>query len=393
MKKLLVLLLVAILALALVACGEETPTTTTATGSSSTPDTTSTPAASDSTPAAPDSPSEPTGEVEPESKPLFAEGENIMNGKYEYMAIDPFWSDGAWPCAFENHHPELGFRWCMVFKMLPTDEFVQEQLIGMDAETGFGEAFSDYTWTLVIDEEEHVIKNFCIPQRTGFIYVRMDLGEDFVPVEGEHEYEVVLKITDSATNELVFWAWFTDPSICGPYPFEKPADIVMVPDEKPSGVTALPEESLIGVSGPAGYNASETYVNLFDGSVRTKLCTEAVTDPIIFTIKDSVSTFTIKGFSIIGANDDQKFTERVITKFKLYGADSGELDATWDFLCEEDRTIEEFGEVVNYGERYYAFTKDSTYRYYKIVLDRPEGTYQFSEVLLYAEKGSVTTAG
>ena len=120
MKKLLAILLVAVLALALVACGGDPVTTTTeATGSSTTPDTTTTP---DSDPVDPNP--GPGGDVE--NPPLFSEGINILNGDYEYMAVEPFWYDGTWPCQFEDGHMQLDFNWALVFKMNETMEGVQK---------------------------------------------------------------------------------------------------------------------------------------------------------------------------------------------------------------------------------------------------------------------------
>ena len=124
MKKLLAILLVAVLALALVACGTEPETTTssTAADTNTTPDTSSSAADTSST-------EDPSGEVEPEDPPLFSEGIDILNGDYEYMAVEPFWYDGTWPCQFEDGHIQLDFNWALVFKMNETMEGVYEQLI------------------------------------------------------------------------------------------------------------------------------------------------------------------------------------------------------------------------------------------------------------------------
>ena len=398
MKKFIAILLIALLVVVFVACGGETDTSSTPSSSdapsSSAP--TSDPADSSSTPTDdPSDPSDPTDPTdtssdtdEPTDTPVFSEGIDIMLGDIEYNAIDPFWN-GSWPCALEKHHPELNYEWCVVFKMIPSAEFVQEQLISMDAELGIGTPFDAYTWTLTIDGTDYVIEKFSIPQRSGFIYVRMGLGADYQPVEGTHAYDIKLKITDSNTNELVYWAYFTTPDWGGLYEFEAPKPAELVSTEKPSDVEVLRDGSLAGLNGPAGVNAAETYVNLFDSKVESKLCTGEYNVPIIFTINDNVTTFSIKGISIVGANDDEKFPERVFAKFKVYGASSGDVDAAWDLLLTVDKSAD-FGTVTNYGEYYYGFEEASSYRYYKIEIETDAARYQASEILLYTEKNSAT---
>lgn len=401
MKKLFAILLIAVLVLALVACGgdPETTTTTEAAGSSTTPDTTTTPDSDPVDPAPGPGGEGEGGDVEggdddeDDVPPHFEEGIDIMNGDSDFMAIDPFWNS-SYPCAFENHHSALNFNWALVIKMQESTESVYEQLIGMNPDMEEGTSnfvvFNQYDWIVEIDGVDHKIENFSVYNFGTSGYVRLDLGEDFTFAEGEHEYDISLKIVDAETGKLEFWAWFADP-LCGKYPFTEPAPIEMVPDPTVGeDVAVLPTGALVGVSGPAGFS-SESYTNLFDGEVRKKLCSDDPATSIIFAISDDVLTYTIKSISIVGANDDESYTDRIVTSFKVYGADSGEENAAWDLLVTADGTKEVT--PVNYGEVNYAFTKDSTYRYYKIVLDRPEGTYQFSEVLLYAEKGSVTTAG
>jgi len=390
MKKLIAILLVMLAVIVFAACSGETTTTASTTPKApveSTPvvETTTTPKGDD--PIVTTAPT--TNDDEPADTDAPTEGIDIMLGDVAYNAIDPFWNQSLWPCAFEQHHPELDFNWCLVFKMLPTSEFVQEELISMDADSGVGTAYEDYKWILTIDGTDHVITEFSIPQRTGFIYVRMGLGADFKPVDGVHEYDIKLRITDAETNEVIYWAYFTTPDLGGLYEFEAPKPIEMVPATKPGDVEVLENGAIQGIAGPAGVNASETYVNLFDGEYRTKLCAADATAPIIFAISDSVATFSIKGISIVGANDDEKFPERVFATFKVYGADSGDADAAWTLLTSVDKSAD-FGTVTNYGEYYYAFDKASAYRFYKVEIITEASRYQASEILLYAELDSVT---
>ena len=391
MKKLIAILLVALLAIVLVACGGNdttTPATTTDGGT-----VTTTEGGNDTTTE--ETTTEPE---EDEDEPRFAEGIDIMNGDYEYMAVNPFWSQGMYPCAFEDQHIQLDFNWSLVFTMTETSEGVYEQLISTDTTLPEGTpndqtwiVNDQYKWIVVIDGEEFEITRFSILNDVVSGYIRMDLGPDYQPHDELHEYEIDLKIYDKDTGELAFWAWFSDPNLCGKYEFEKPAPIVMAPAEKPEGVEALPTGALVGVSGAAGFNASETYVNLFDGMVRTKLCTNDVTTSIIFGISEDMvaNGFNIKGFSIVGANDDEQYSSRIITNFKLSGATSGDDGAAWVTLVDQDWGDEPFTPV-NYGEQYYAFSQDSSYRYYKLEITHATDMYQISELLLYAETGSVS---
>ena len=392
MKKLLAILLVAVLALALVACGTEPETTTssTAADTNTTPDTSSSVADTSST-------EDPSGEVEPEDPPLFSEGIDIMNGDYEYMAVEPFWYDGTWPCQFEDGHIQLDFNWALVFKMQETMEGVYEQLIHTDDTLPAGTpndqtwiVNDEYKWVVIIDEEEFEIKRFSILNDVVSGYIRMDLGSEYQPHEEMHEYDIVLKIFNAESGALEFWAWFTDPDLGGLLEWEKPAPIVMIPDENVDENTeALPAGSLTGISGAAGFNASETYVNLFDGMVRTKLCTNDVTTPIIFTLSDDIVNPAIKSISLVGANDDDRYSSRLVTNFKVYGAASGGEDAAWDLLCEVNLSEEEIGTITNYGERNYEFTKESNYRFYKLEIEHATDMYQISDIILYGVKGSV----
>ena len=391
MKKLLVVAVVALLALALVACGGETATTTkgetVTTTAAPTVDTTvagepttTTPAVVDTTAPTVDTTVVLNTDVNtPDTAPAQA-GIDIMNGAIEDMAIDPTWK-GLWPCAFENHHPELNYKWCLVVKMLPTENCIQEELIAMDPDTGFGIAFEDYTWTLTIDGVDFVIDTFNIPQRDGFIYIRMGLG-DWAPIVGEHEYDIKLTITDAATKEVLYWAYFTDPYWGGPYYFEGSAPIEMIPTEKPADVEQVPTSALTGISGPDSLAATETYVKLFDGQVRSKFCSSEYGD-IIFTVKDASS---IRGISLVGANDDEKFPERVPVKFKLYGSDDG---SNWSLVLDVNKSVEELT-ITNYGEYYYGFAEAVDYGYFKLIVEDASGAatpkYQFSEINLFTDK-------
>lgn len=399
MKKYLVLLMVVLVAVALVACGGEAPTTTKGTSATTTPVVTtpktevpaSTPVV-EGTQTPGETTEEPGNTETPNTTETpgttnvgpFGGGIDIMNGDYEYMAIDPTWK-GLWGCAFEDHHPELEYRWCFVFKMLPTEEFVMEELVVLDEEAGYGMVLEDYDWTLYINGEEVEINSFNVPMRTGFIYIRIDLG-DWAPEIGEHEYDIKLKITEAGTDNVVYWAWFSDPDWCGPYSYNRTPPIEVIPsDEVPSNVEKLPAGSLTGISGPESLAATETYVKLFDDLARTKFCSSDYTNPLIFTVANASS---LRGISLCGANDDEKFPERIPVKFKLYGSDDG-TDGSWNLVLDVNKTVDDLT-VANYGEHYYAFEEAVDYTYFKFVIEDASGAatpkYQFSEIYLYTDK-------
>lgn len=404
MKKILVLLLVALVAVALVACGGDAPTTTKG-GNDATagkPEVTTVPGADTTVPGAdttvPGTDTTVPGETSktpntPETpgttdKGPFGGGIDILNGEPGFMAINPTWK-GLYGCAFENHHAELDYRWCFVFNILPTEEFVMEELILLDDEVGYGVVLEDYDWTLYINGEDVPINSFLVPMgsvtNAGLTYVRIDLGE-WAPELGEHEYDIKLKITEAGSDEVLYWAWFSDPEWCGSYVYNRAPDIEVIPtDEVPEDVEALPTGSLTGISGPESLAATETYVKLFDGLAKTKFCSGDYTVPLIFTVADASD---LRGISLVGANDDERFPERIPVKFKLYGSDDG-TEGSWNLVLDVNKTVDDVT-VTNYLEHYYAFGESVDYGYFKIEIEDASGAetpkYQYSEIILYTSK-------
>ena len=410
MKKLLVVAVVALLALALVACGGETATTTK--GAETTPkapvvttpkdvttttpttdpvvpnDTTATTTAKGDDPVVPGETATTTSNGGTVTPPEELKGIDLINGEDADRAINPTWQ-GMNAGAFENHHAELDYIWCFVFKILETEEFVMDELILLDDEVGYGVVLEDYDWTLYINGEDVPINSFLVPMgsvtNAGFTYVRIDLGE-WAPELGEHEYDIKLKITEAGSDEVLYWAWFSDPEWCGPYVYNRAPDIEVIPtDEVPADVEALPTGSLTGISGPESLAATETYVKLFDGLAKTKFCSSDYTVPLIFTVANASS---LKGISLCGANDDEKFPERIPVKFKLYGSDDG-TEGSWNLVLDVNKTVDDLT-VANYGEHYYAFEEAVDYTYFKFVIEDASGAatpkYQFSEIYLYTDK-------
>lgn len=410
MKKVLVFLLVALVVLALAACGDDpvettkadttTPAVTTQAPADTDPVANETTAGTtqaipgdetpgDETPGDETPGDETPGDETPGDNAPFSQGIDILNGPLEYMAIDPLWNGVG--CNFENHQPEFNYKWCFVFSMIPTEEYVQEELMSIPDYDGtknlYGEVYSeDFTWTLYINGEEFVISHISVPVRDNFIYVRLGLG-DWEPELGEHEYDVKLKIVSNDTNEIVYWAWFSDPMYWGSYVYNRVADPEKVEGQKPENVVALPDGSLEAMSGPDALATTETFVKAFDGLAKTKLCSSDYTNPLIFKVTNTDVT-SIVGFAIVGANDDEKHPERVVVKFTLYGSDDGK-DGSWNPILTKNESVDNI-EVANYAERYFALDDAVEYTYFKLVIEDASGAetpkYQFSDILLYTEK-------
>ena len=343
MKKLLFLLAATILViLVCVSCGNETTTPVTTT----------------------------TKKPQASLDPAFLEGIDIMNGSYDYMAIDPTWNS-IYGLQFENHHTNLNYRWALVFRMVPTDKPVQENLI-----SNAGKLIDTYTWSVIINGEELPISEYDILIERNQTFVRLCLGE-WAPAAGINEYDVKLKICEAATGKVAYWTWFTDPDWVGSFSFKGSGPAVLHPDEKPEGLKAIPTGSLKATNGPTEITEGESYRNLFDGDVNSKLCTDDVSTPIKFKIVDTTS-YAVKGVALVGANDDEAFPERIPYEFTLYGSDDGK---TWQPILTAARSDDYV--ATNYQEDYFDFTSAVSYTHYKLLFENQNTLYQFSELMLY----------
>ncbi len=378
MKKLLVLLLALLIAALLAACGNGDNTTPTTTDSTAPTAGSSTPEASGT--EAPVSTTPTTTEPPVTTEPLLP-GTDILNGDFENMAINPSWQ-GANACAFEEH-VALDFHVALVVQMIACDNGIYEQLIlttdpDSDSNQTNWELNADYRWVVEIDGEEIEIERFSILNDQVSGYVRMDLGADWtysdeVDEDGYHSYDIWLKIYDDTQNKLAFWAYLTDPNWNGSYDFAKPEPIVMIDDENrdPSHI-ALPADSMTPLAGPAGMS-NETYNYLFDGNVRSKLCTNNTTDPIDMMFDDTVH---IVSYSIVNANDNETYPERTLLEWKLYGSMDG---AQWTEIDSQSLTE---ADSTNYLEHNFVLDEEAEYKYFRF---EPIVTamYQLSEIVFY----------
>ncbi len=388
MKKLLVVLLIAIVAVALVACGGNDTTTKAPEGTTGGTDTTT-----DSGEDTEDT--EDTEAPGTTVAPLYSEGVDILYGDIDNCAINEFWYNSEFPIAFENHHADLDYNWSIVMQFRETPNMIWETLVitdDTDPDDVITMINNQYTWIFTIDGKDYEIQRFSFYSFITSGYIRCDLGPDFEvkPSEDEddaNEYEVSLKIVekgaDTASTTIAYWADF-----CAMYPFEfvTPAPVVMVPDANrdPNHVALGSAEApaLVGDSGPAGFS-SETYDNLFDENVRTKLCTDDIENTTVtFHIADLSSAPHIVSYSLVGANDDVANPGRFISNFKLYSSSTGAADS-W-VLIDEVNLGEDVGTIVNYGERNYKLDSACTDHYFKLEITAT-GLYQLSGIILYTE--------
>ncbi len=405
MKKLLVVAVVALLALALVACGGETATTTKGGDDVVTTPAVTTPKTEAPETTTPDSVADtgvvttpgtttvtPPNTTPDTEKPAPFPGVDILNGDAADMAINPTWM-GLNAGAFENHHASLDMNWAYVLLFTESENAVYEDLIMTIPDEEGNDTWmmnEDYKWVLTLNGEDIEIQRFSIYHQVTYGYVRMDLGEDFELApekeDGTIDYEIVLRIYDTTQDDApVYYAWLTDPDWNGIHNFKAPAPIEMVPD-----VNRDPAEVVIPgatpFTGPTGFTG-ELYENLFDlgkdgeiVNVQTKLCCgEDLTTPIVWKYDEAVY---VTSYSLVGAGDDATYVGRIVTAFKFYGSTNG---TDWTLLDEQNGDPVAEGEGVNFAERNFKLAKAAEYTYFKLE-PVASSTYQLSGILLWTKE-------
>jgi len=401
MKKILLLVLVALVLVALVACGGETTTT---------PTTTTTPGTSGQNPGGDpgNDPGNDPGEITPpDEEKLYDEGVDIMTGEPDDISIEAFKMNER-AVAFENWHEILDFHWATVIAMCDSENKILDKILDRTDESGNITVRPEYKWVLVINGDEVVVQNFDTElkvdtkQGTEWIYVRMDLGKDWTFEQGSKEYDISLKICDFFSDKIEYWAYLTDPALSSAYSFAPPKEIEMIPDpdsQPGEDEYRLLPDMILPLQGPGQTANGEFYAAIFDGNAGTKLCTRDMSKDVIFAISDSVysANFKLTSISIVGANDDENRPNRAITKFVLYGADSGDAeDDEWEAVLTVDNRDSFIAK--NYGERHYKLDEPVSYQYYKLVVVDPqldEGRehkgpiFQLSELLVFADASGI----
>ena len=268
MKKLLLFVLVAIVAVALVACGGETttePETTTTEPTTTTTEPTTTTTEPTTTTTEP--------ETDTTTEPEVA-GYDLVE---ELYVIDP-WSDLIF-FTFEESHGDLDFHPAVVFKMNNSNQVYEELFITEKNEdgswnTGAWKANDEFTWFFYIDDKKIECTRFSLFNNGDSGYVRADLGADFsyndfeYDEENIHNYTVKFEILDSQ-NEVVYYGNLTP---YGEFAHTKPAVIEMVVDPDRDGGERVGASAITPISGPQA-GGGEGFEKLFDNDVRSKLCT------------------------------------------------------------------------------------------------------------------------
>lgn len=388
MKKLFILFVALVVVLTLAACSNNETTAPESSSDAASSGTSGAPAESSTKPTETEPPvttSEPEVTTARPFDPLHNPegGINILfNDDPDYNAITGFWKDG-YPAAFEEH-AVLDFRVALVFHMEFSEAGVYEDLVyttdpGASDNQSNWEMNPEYRWVVTIDGQDIEITNFSLLNDQDSGYIRMDLGNWTYSTEvdelGAHEYDLVLRIYGE-DGKIKYFAWFTDPEYGGAYYFMAPEKLDVVPDEKvPAGLNRIDNKTKVEpLFGPDSM-ANETYPMIFDGDVRSKLCTNDTENAIVARFTERMS---LAGISFVGANDDEKFPERVITQWNIYVSDDGE---SWTLVQEGSDDAPSTG---NYQERFYAFDESVECTYVKI---EPvvSAMYQLSEVIFYTD--------
>ena len=403
MKKLFVVAVIALLALALVACGGEETATTKGADTTAAPTTTASPATG--APTTTESPATtavlyttvtPDTTTTPETTagdPAYADAIDLLFEE-GYMAIGDM---GSAFFAFEDFHASLDNNVALVISMNDQGG-VYNDLFIIDTEnentnTNW-EPNMDYTWIVTIEGRQWEISRFSLFNNTTSGWVRIDLGPDFkwslfeYDKNGEYTYEQVrIDIYDSKKN-VVYFADLTTDALWGGYTHKKPDEKVMIPDaNRPANLVVVEPSMATPLSGPDSGNG-EDFRKFFDGKVETKICTGDNGEEKAITVKYS-EVLNVVGFSIVNANDNANSNGRTIVSFKLYGSATGE-DGTWTEVYVADGTdgagnaIDKSTISANYKERFYALNGVASYQYFKFVAENGE-MWQASELLFYQE--------
>ena len=125
---------------------------------------------------------------------------------------------------------------------------------------------------------------------------------------------------------------------------------------------------------------NEGVENLFDMDVATKYCCPKEGGDIVITFSMSKAT-VISGYSIVTANDTQKFPDRNPQSWTLYGKNSA-----GEYVKIDSATADELGigakNYTGYGK---ILTNNKAYTEYKLVITPAGGAFQLSEICFFSK--------
>jgi hypothetical protein len=137
-------------------------------------------------------------------------------------------------------------------------------------------------------------------------------------------------------------------------------------------------EGVTCVSGP-DKDGGEGAAKAFDGEIKTKICTGDNNTPIVANLGGAK---TLKGISLVNANDNSNANGRTVTAFEVWVSADGENwgdAAAWS----TDGAGVNKGDISDdFMERYYSFGKDITATYVKIVINTGK-MYQMSKIIFF----------
>lgn len=360
MKKLFVVLLIAIVIVALAACGGEESSTTK--GSDTIAPVATTAVTTTVAETTTTTPTTTTGKAPETTLP----GIDILYGDEADRAIGVVYPrvHAMW---ITLGPVELDYNFSLFLKMIQSENMIYEDLF-VTVTDEYGDPTwacnPDYKWVLTIDGMSTEIERFYVDHggNNGIVY--MDIGELYrklVDYDFPCALDILLQIYRVETNEVQYYAWFTDPRYEGLY--------VYTPGFY-DGFISIPPSAIEGASLVSGPQNAE---RLFDFDFKTKLRTQDQTLPIVWKYDSAVN---VVAYTFWGARDDSSHPERVPIAWKLYGSNDGE---NWDLI--DEKSYDAPNEVSDYCQRHEVLENAVTYSYFKLEMIAPT-EYQLTEFSL-----------
>jgi len=244
-----------------------------------------------------------------------------------------------------------------------------------------------YTWVLKINdteyvlEEENITLDNSIPSfkklglKTGSVVISINLSAvKFKAVkEQNHEYDITLLVKGTDGGVAYYINFGTVTYIDIPLMTPDPARVARNEVE-------YDYEKITPISG--GYfNETENYTKLFDGSILTKLLElPGEGTPVTEIVFETEEEIVVVSYSLVTANDNATYKERNPLGWKFYGSNDGEA---WVELHSVDESNAPARDTVkNFTEYNFVVTGAAAYKTYK--LEITNGTaIQYSELLLF----------
>lgn len=152
-------------------------------------------------------------------------------------------------------------------------------------------------------------------------------------------------------------------------------DVCKISEEIGNDITGEVKEIRTGDTTISGYNSNEGVDNLFDSNNSTKLyTTTSAPCSVAWTMNQDT---TLYSYTLTTANDNEKYKDRTIKSWQLYGSTDG---SSWTLID----TVNDCGMMdKNYADYTYMVDKVGTYKHYKLTVTERYGTsFQLSGITL-----------